>query len=245
MRIFFVLVAVSFAVISCSKKTEEFNTATVTDYFPLEVGRTLTYRLDSTIPAPFGTSLIKRYYLAKDSIEHKFTDNQNRASYRIFRYLRDTLQTKPWTYNSTFYATIGTDGKSIEYNDNNLRFLKLRAPITNGFSFKGNSQINTASGGQFYYLDDWNYTYESTGEPYTVRRGTFDTTVTVNQVNLMDPEVFDPSRYNSKTFSKEVYAKGVGLIYREMLYYIYQTTPPPAYYTDDSFGVTMNLVDYK
>lgn len=244
MRILFLLLTASIFFISCSDK-ETFPTDEPRDYFPLQVGHTLTYRLDSTIPAPFGTALIKRYYLAKDSIENKFTDNNGRESYRIFRYLRDTSSTQPWTFNTTLYATISNDGKSIEYNDNNLRFLKLRGPITNGFSFKGNTFINTQAGGPFYYLDDWNYTYENVGQPYTVRKGTFDTTVTVMQQDLMDPEVFDPSRYNSKTFSKEVYAKGVGLIYREMLYYIYQTTPPPSYYTDDSYGIKLNLVDYK
>lgn len=244
MKFFIVSIFASLLFISCNEK-EMLEVDTAIDYFPLEVGRSLFYRLDSTVPAPFGTALVKRYYLAKDSIESKFTDNEGRESYRIYRFLRDTLQTQAWTFNSTFYATIDDGGKTIEYNDNNLRYLKLRGPISEGFSFKGNTQINTAAGGPFYYLDDWDYMYTNVNQPYTVRYGTFDTTVTVQQQDIQDPEIFDPTRYNAKTYAKEVYAKGVGLIYREWLYYIYQTTPPPSYYTDDSYGITLNLIDYR
>jgi hypothetical protein len=49
-----------------------------------------------------------------------------------------------------------------------------------------------------------------------------------------------------KSFSKEVYAKGIGLIYKEFIRWTYQ--PPTAvnkYFQEGSFGIKLNLIDYK
>lgn len=227
----------------CKKETETLSSPSLSDYFPLKTGTSLLYRLDSTVPAPFGTALIVKSYHAKDSVESTFNDNQGRLSYRIFRFIRDTAGKKPWTFAATYVATPTATG--IEYVDNNLRFLKLSAPIRNDFSFKGNSYIDTKSlNTTVSYLDEWEYNYQNVGEPYTINSRTFDSTITVLQQNETTPEgPFTPNiPYQQRNYGVEVYAKGVGLIYKEFLHWTWQSTPPPSKFEDGSFGVKLTLI---
>ena len=127
------LVSIAFSLItSCTKSSETFTSATLNDYFPLAVGKSYIYRLDSTVLASFGSALIVKSYQAKDSIESTFNDNQGRLSYRIFRYIRDTSATQPWRFAATYFAT--PNRTNLEDVDNNLRFLKMQLPINENVS---------------------------------------------------------------------------------------------------------------
>src|SRR3954462_1581782 len=156
------LVFFLFAIVGCKKESETFDTASITDYFPLEKGKTFLYRLDSTVLSSFGSSLTVKSYQALDSVESTFTDNQGRLSYRIFRLIRDTAGLKPWQVAATYVATQGSQW--LEYVDNNLRFIKLHAPMIEGYTWEGHSFIDTKS---LYttvsYLDEWQYEYRGLG----------------------------------------------------------------------------------
>lgn len=247
MKISFAFVALLlFSLVACKKETEMLNTASLNDYFPLEVGKTNIYRLDSTVPASFGAVLVVKSYQAKDTIESTFTDNEGRLSYRIFRFTRDTAGLQPWTFTATFTAT-PTD-KWIEYVDNNLRFLKLHAPVTDGYSWLAHSFIDTRSvNSTVPYLDNWEYEYQNANTPYTVLNTVYDSTVTVLQHDETNPEgPFDPGlELQIRTYGVEVFAKGTGLIYKEFLYWNWQRNPPPAKYEDASYGVKLSLISHN
>jgi len=230
------------ALAGCGKESETLDTAALNEYFPLQVGKSYLYRLDSTIPASFGSALIVKSYQAKDSIESTFTDNQGRLSYRIFRTIRDTAGIQPWRFSATFVAT--QTNEWIEYVDNNLRFVKLHAPVTEGYTWKAHSFIDTKSlNTTVSYLDEWEYEYRDVGQPYVGLTKTYDSTVTVfQQDETTPPGPFDPNNYQQKNFGTEVYAKGVGLVYKEFLHWTWQTTPPPAKYEDGSYGVKLRLI---
>ncbi len=232
-------------ILACNEK-ETVSYPPLSDYYPLQVGKTFTYRLDSTVRLPFGTGLTVKYFLARDSVESQFSDAQGRPSFRIYRYLRDTLQTQPWAYKVTNIVTIDENKKWIEYVENNLRFIVLRQPLSEGFSWKGNSYIDTKSGSSpVQYLDEWNYTYQDMHMPFTVRKGTLDNTISVLQADEVSPPgPFNPAFYQQTNYSKEVYAKGVGLIYKEFLHKAWDLSPGP-HWVDNSYGVKLNLVDYK
>ncbi len=228
---------------SCNKQSETFSTAALSEYFPLKTGTSLLYRLDSTVPAPFGTALIIKSYQAKDSIESTFTDNEGRLSYRIFRFIRDTAGIKPWAFAATYVAT--PVGNRIEYVDNNLRFIKLQQPLRDDYNFKAHSYIDTRSlNSTINYLDDWDYRYQNTGMPFTIKGKTFDSTITVFQHDETTPDIpFTTSiPYQQRNYGIEVYAKGVGLIYKEFLHWTWQSTPPPSKYEDGSFGVKLTYI---
>lgn len=242
MRTVVLVIVLTIVVVACSKK-EQLSYPPLADYYPLAVGKTFTYRMDSTVRLPFGTNLVTKYFLAKDSVESQFNDAQGRPTFRIYRFLRDTLQAQPWRYVATNLVTVDHDKKWIEQVENNLRFIVLHQPLREGFQWKGNSFIDTRTGGSpTQFMDGWNYTYEDMNQPFTVRKGTFDSTITVMQIDEVSPPgPFNPAFYQQTNFSKEVYARGVGLIYKEFLH----KTWSPGSWADDSYGIKLSLVDYK
>ena len=187
-----------------------------------------------------------RSYHLKDSMGTSFIDNTSRESWPVYRFLTDTLEQNPWRSLSTYYVT--PTGTSIEVmDDNNLRFIKLVTPVRENFSWQGNSYIDTRSANTPYqYLDAWNYTYTAVDSPYATFAGVIDSTITVFQRDETSPEgPFDPQFYQQRNYSVEVYANGVGLIYKNFLHWTWQPTPPPARYEDGTYGINLNLIEAR
>ena len=158
------------SLMSCSKQTESMNSITINDLYPIAVGKSFIYRMDSTISINFGAALATHSYQAKDSIESSFIDASGRNSFRIFRYTRDTFATEPWVYAATYYTTISNE--RVEYVDNNLRFITLANPVSYNTTWKGNAYINTVLPSTYYFLDNWDYHYTDLDRPYTCKKGT-------------------------------------------------------------------------
>jgi hypothetical protein len=233
--------------IDCSQK-DDFISESPEEYQNLAVGKYITYRLDSLLYVNFGQkdTLIK--YQAKDVVEGATTDALGRPSWRVVRYLRDTAGLTPWQENIT-YLIISTR-ETLEVLENNLRFIKLKMPIREGFTWKGNSFINTSSNDQtwiFKFYDDWDYVYEKMGEPFTPFANlTVQNTITVNQADEFLGSPGNKGAYSERNFSKEVYAKGIGLVFRDFLHWTFQpatTTYPDGYY--QGFGVRMRMIEHN
>ena len=141
-RLNFIAAALAcFTFFSCTKKIENYNSAPLSDYLPLQVGNYITYRLDSTVFTNFGTVTAVHSYQEKQIVDAQITDNLGRNSYRILRYIRDTAGTQPWSPAGSYFIT--PTGKTVEVIENNLRFIKLALPITQDFSWKGNNYLPT------------------------------------------------------------------------------------------------------
>jgi hypothetical protein len=246
------LVLVTCMLQACSDKKVELSTPPLSDYFPLTVGKYITYRLDSTNLTQFGADTIVTHYRVRDLVDAEITDGLGRKAYRILRSIADSAGNEPYISNNTFMA-VPQDDDWIETVENNLRFMKLRFPITEGFQWKGNSFIDALSvNSPVRYLYDWDYTYQNVGQPFTVRGRTFDNTITVLQRNEEFPEgPFDPNQpYKQWDYSVEVYAKGVGLIYKNFDHKVWQgPSPPPdskaGYWEDGSYRVILEIVDFN
>lgn len=227
---------------SCKKETEILEPVAVTAYFPLQVGKQITYALDSTLFLNFGKTKTIVSYQVQDRIDAEITDNLGRPSFRIFRYIRKKAG-DPWIFNNTFMAT--PTRSSIEYIENNLRYVKLKFPIHDGDTWKGNTFINTSSiDVDLRYLDDWDYQYDSVGRPLTINGLTFDQTLIVrerDEFTGQDPSI-PGTLYAEKNYSIEKYAKGVGLIYREFIHWEYQGQSGGYY---EGYGVKLSILDYK
>jgi hypothetical protein len=236
---------ISILLISCKKENEIFTSESVKDYASLQVGKYITYNLDSTLYINFGQKDTVISYQAQDVVDAQITDNLGRPAYRIIRYIRKDTSAN-WQPNNTFLV-VPTD-KSIEYVENNLRFLKLEMPIKQDFSWKGNSYIDTYSlASDLQYLDDWNYIYDSIDAPLMINTLSFDSTIKVTERDEFLGQ--DPStpgtQYAEKTYAEEKYAKGVGLIYREFLHWEYQggQTGVPGYFV--GYGVKLSITGHN
>jgi hypothetical protein len=231
------------AVIGC-KKSYTYPSDKVSDYTSFQVGKYITYRLDSLVFINFGTEAATFSYLARDVVDDSITDNSGRPSWRIVRYISDTTGTAEWSPIETYMVTLTNN--SLEMVENNLRYIKLVSPIVNGFTWSGNSYIDTRSAfSDFIFLDGWNYVYDSVGMPFNAFNTEIPNTITIQQVNDSSGSVSD-SVFSTKTFSEEVYAKGIGMIYKNFLHWEFQ--PPNANVPVGStagYGIKLTIVDHN
>lgn len=245
MRKVFLLMIISSAVIfsACNKSPEDYKTAAVSEYYPLLVGKYVTYNLDSLVFINFGTKDTVISYQVKHEVDALITDNLGRPAYRIIRYIRKT-PANAWAPDNTFMA-VPTDF-AVEFIENNLRFLKMKAPIRNGFNWKGNSYIDTYSlNSTLKYLDDWDYTYDSIDVKTTLGALTIDSTLKIAQRDETIGNPSDPNSYSEINYGAEKYAKGIGLIYRNFLHVEYQPPTPGHSGYKQGYGVTMTMIDHN
>ncbi len=230
--------------VSCKKENTSFTTTSVNAYFPLGVGKLIIYDLDSTVFTNFNQTETVRHYQAQYKVQDSTTDNLGREGYTIYRYLRSD-STQNWTMDNVF--TVFPTDNLVECIQDNLRFIKLAAPVDNGFSWKGNSYLAFDPYRSYVFanpafMEDWEYTYEDVNKPLTVGTETFDSTVTVLEVadSTGDPKV-PGTEYAEKTYSIEKYAKGVGLIYKDFIHWEYQAID----HTYKGFGERLSIIDHN
>jgi hypothetical protein len=153
----------------------------------------------------------------------------------------------PWFPSGTFMA-INTNS-SIEFIENNLRYIKLMLPIKNGNNWKGNQYIDTWSlNSELMYLNDWDYSYNGTGEPATIGNYHLDNTITIQQRDETLGDRQDPyTLYCEGNFAEEKYAQGIGLVYRNFSHYEFQRPDSllPGVYFDGSYGITLTMIDHN
>ncbi len=228
---------------ACKKSSEVLDVAAIKDYAPLVVGKYITYNLDSTIFINFGTKDTVIKYQIKDVIDAQITDNLGRTAFRVIRYIRKTAA-NPWNPDNTFMY-VPTDF-GLEFIENNMRFLKLKAPIRDGFAWKGNSYIDTYSlNSNVKYLADWDYTYDSVNVSTRVGTFTLDSTLHVAQRDEVIGNPSDLNSYHEINFGAEKYAAGIGLVYRNFLHIEYQPPRPGVGAYRLGYAVKMTMIDHN
>lgn len=230
---------------SCKKSTVDFESAALNEYYPLQVGKYVTYNMDSTVYINFGAKDTIIKYQVRDMVDAAITDNSGRAAYRVIRSIRKNA-TQPWVGNNTFLVV--PLNNTIEFVENNQRFVKLKLPVNEGYSWKGNSFIDTYSlTSEVKYLDDWDYTYENVGQPLQLGSILLDSTLTVNHRDeFLGQDPSNPStQYAEKNYSLEKYAKNIGLVSKEFLHWEYQGPQPGRSGYFNGFGVKLTMIDHN
>src|SRR5207248_7431171 len=106
---FAVLAFIIFSIFSCKKKVEVIDD---TDYqrqrlteliIPLQAGKYITYRVDSTVFTNFGRTTEVHKYLVKHVVNAAITDNLERPSIRMYTYITDTTGTQPWQPSGSYF----------------------------------------------------------------------------------------------------------------------------------------------
>jgi hypothetical protein len=207
---------------SCAKKNETLDAENVQDYYPMQVGKAIRYRLDSTNYIGYNLNAVVTTYFCRDSVEAKVTDAQGRPGYRVVRSYKKLLTDPAWTPRGSFMVT--PLSKSVEVvDDNNFRWIKLQGPVKDGFYWNGNRHIETSNPVN-QFLQYWEYSYENIKGAKTYNGLSFPETITIKQAN--DSTDNGPSGYGDKTYSYETYAKGIGLVQKEYLRWTYQPQQP-------------------
>jgi hypothetical protein len=245
MRKHFLLISIIVAVMftSCKKSTDVLDLPSVNDYSPYIIGKYITYNLDSTVLINFGTKDTVKKYQVKLAVDALITDNLGRPAYRIIRYIRSAAA-NPWNPDNTFMA-VPTEF-AMEFVENNMRYLKLKGPVRDAFTWKGNSYIDTYSlNSNVKYLDDWDYIYDSVNVRKKIGAYTLDSTLHVAQRNEIIGNPNDLNSYSEINFGAEDYAKGIGLVYRNFLHIEYQPPRPGVGAYKVGYGVKMTMIDHN
>jgi hypothetical protein len=233
-------VIVSIALFSCSKSRDDKYAGDYSrGYFPLDFGKYVIYDVDSTIWDDFLQVKSIHKYQMRYSVQDTFRDNENRLSYRLDVLIRNS-DSLAWHPHRVLYVT--PTASTLEYVEDNLRFIKLVFPITSTTSWKGNSLIPSADQDYTYFFG-WTYHYSNYTQPFNDGKVNFENTVTVSQVDehTNDPEL-QPGDYADKTYGYEVYAYDIGLVYREFTHWTYD----PAVATfRKGYSVIMRAVDHN
>jgi hypothetical protein len=235
---------------SCSEK-EEFVTESLAEYLPLEPGKYITYRLDSLVFTNFQRDVETHSYQVKHVVDTIVTDAMGQPSYRVYRFIRDAAGTGNWASNGSYYVTPLAD--QVEVVENNLRFIKLHAPIREGNGWLGNRFLPTDPYGSLGYnfgnddnMKNWEYRYDLFEPTFSYNGEDYTDVYTVEQEDdLQNVPIADPASIAFKTRSVEKYAKNIGLVYRQHEIWEYQpnTSGPDPYYV--GFGITMWMIDHN
>ncbi|HTB52028.1 MAG TPA: hypothetical protein VK718_04565 [Ferruginibacter sp.] len=242
-RFIFIAIIFSAFLFGACNKNDNYSMAPLSDYYPLVVGKYITYDLDSLVFTNFGTELDTFHYQIQYVVDAQLPYNNNAAAYRVIRYIRPD-STFSWTPDETDLVT--NSGNLIDFTEENMKYIKLSQPIQNGFSWKGNSFLFVDSS-SVQYLADWDYTYDSVNTTITLGALTIDSTIKVNERNEVISDPADPTVYSRQTYSTEKYAKGIGLVYRYFFYDEYQPPPPP-YITQgfsNGYGIILTMTDHN
>lgn len=158
-------------------------------YYPSKHGHWIIYHVDSTY---FGTDTLVRSFHIKELVDSIYDDHGNQIQI-IKRYSRKADQLN-WSILDVWTATV--TGARVEKVEENKRIVKMIFPVVENEKWDGNA-LNS-SGIQ-------EYEYEELDAKYILDSLYFDSTVTI----LQQEENYLTHRW----FSKEVYAKNIGMIY--------------------------------
>lgn len=195
--------------------TEESIPATNPDleaeYYPLSVDRTWIYSTDSIVyNKQFGTVDTLRGFI-KEQIISSDIDTEGDEVYIIDRSFRrsDTLD---WIDTGTYTATI-SDKEAIR-TEENLRFVSIVLPPKENQNWEATKYFDenifvNINGEQIQVYRNWSSKLDSINSQLTVNGITYENVLSITHA--------DSESTIEKRYTKELYAKDIGLIYKEML----------------------------
>jgi hypothetical protein len=172
------------------------------DYFPVKIGQSLIYDVDSiAYLQPSGDTIIKKFRI-KESIESIYKDNQNRDTYKLVRYKKNyqvgvSYEQMNWILQDVW--SVNLTSKTAEVYEENQRFIKLVFPVEKNISWNGNAQNN---------IGEWKYIYTEVHQALALNGLQYDSTLTVTQKK-------ESTAIYYKNYTEQ-FAKGVGMIYKEV-----------------------------
>lgn len=195
--ILFSLIALLF-LSGCDKETLLIPSTTY-NYFPTEKGKWVEYTVDSTYHSENDNnnddSVYSYHFEIREEIDSSFVDGAGRINQVIKRYRRiDSLNN--WSLSNVWTQSLSS---SIAYRtEDNITFHKLSFPINSTITWNGNDANTFVE--EIYYYDYFH-------QPATYNSLIFDSTISIIQI--------DENNYVEKMYGHEVYATGVGLIFKE------------------------------
>jgi hypothetical protein len=184
------------------------------EYFPLTIGESIIYDVDSIIYSSLsGGGILKDsiQYELRETVADTFRDNTNRLIYEIERERRDSASML-WRLEEVL--TVHQGQTQLEWTENNRKFLKILFPPKVDDTWDGNmyfdaTELVPIKGEVIELFKSWESSVAELDIPMTINNFSSDSTLTIyhaNSENLIELRLF-----------KEVYAKNIGLIQQETM----------------------------
>lgn len=171
-------------------------------YYPTTLGKYVVYDVDSTVYDDFLHDTTYYKYRIKEKLEEYYSDNENRPTIRLVRYIKMYNPSKsydsiPWTVKDVWAAN--KTNTSVQVVEENVRFTKLSFPVKLNAQWDGNAG-NT--------MGEWDYEYKMTEHHETIGAST--------QAIVLQVLQKDYRTAISYQYYTEKYARDIGLVYREI-----------------------------
>ncbi len=215
---YFTLISLFLLFNNCKK---EFNNIDLgLDFYPTEIGFWQEYSVDSISFSDFTNpiSIDTSQYFLREEIESSFLDLHKDKNFRIEQFKK--TDSTDWKINNVF--TLKASNTNLQKVGNDLRFIKLVFPPENDKTWNGNVYIDAIDAPSLDFYNpkkyNWSYSYSEVNSSQQIGEFTFDSCITIIQI--------DEENLFEKKYSKEIYAKHVGLVYKELK--ILKTQAPPS-----------------
>jgi len=242
LNIFLIIISGIFFFYSCGSTLDSYqNSDTGAEYFPLEIGNTWIYSVDSIVYDLDGTVVDTIHDIVKEKITNTFTDEEG---IKTFVLERSSQKDADWVVRDIWSASLNKT-QAIRTEDN-LRFIKMSFPVNKNKSWDGNAYIDTQNqivkiaGESIKMYEQWYYRYLDIDIEETIGENTYDNVVVVQQV--------DKETKLEKRYSEEKYAKNIGLVYKKMIILNTQNnneTVPWAQKAEEGFILEQKLISYS
>lgn len=238
MKYLLFVLAIAYLLPSCGENEIEPTDPSVFgyEYFPVSVGNEWIYQVDSLLIGQGGFANVVSSSQVKEVISEVISESDDETVYKVERSARpDSMSswrlTDIWTISTT--PTQAT--KTIE----NLKFIKMVFPAVQGARWDGNiffdaNSLYPVGAENLRIYQDWSYKIDI--ESSAVVGGEIHDEVAL--VSHIDQETFV-----SRRFSIERYARGIGLVERQMEIYDNSSGKPDDVTWEDGAEKGFRLVE--
>ena len=214
---FILFILLSFTIsllISCGKNETETLPKLGKEYYPLQIGKAVTYEVDSIIYDPISNGVVKIdtfKWQVRELLVDTFRDKSNVLNYTIERSLR-AKGVQNWQIESVLSAALTQD--HALRTENNILYIKFPTTFGVKTNWDGNVYVDPsvkmiiAGETLEFFSKKWVYQVESYGKSEKIVDKTYEDVLTITAQS--DAKILTDKRY-----TLEKYAKGFGLIYRE------------------------------
>lgn len=197
-------VLISLLLAGCENKFSEFSPEEMGyDFYPLEPLSYRDYNVQEIEYNILGNPDTTNYFL-REKVGDSYLNQSGEITYRLERYIKNS-DTSSWQFDAVW--TVNKSNTNLVVVEDNVPYVKMVFPVMEEKKWDGNA---------FNILKEELYSYENAFQPLIISDKEYDSTIKVIQQDNPDPIVTTDIR-------NEIYAKNIGLIYKESIILHYCT----------------------
>lgn len=208
--------------VGCERVVDKLDPLT-SEYYPMEEGKYKIYKIDSIVYDEYNCTVQTNSFQIKELTSSTGIDGEGDQYYIVQRFYRKN-DSSNWRLQTIWTEKIEVN--QLQRVEDNQRMIKMVLPVKedrrwDGIVFIRRDTLVPIRGGAIDMFKDWDdFTYENVGRTFV---DTLSNTVYPDAVKVLQ---VDKTNSIERRFSVEVYAKNIGLAYKEMRILDTQCRPP-------------------